>query len=165
VRRFVVLEEATPAAVDAATAELAANGAAVSRDWQTQPVGPTVCVGSVRCAQDAGRAVLAAVAGAWLVVDADAPRDVVDQLCDDLGRIGEVDHRVGPHNEVSLSRDETALLAQLLSGSTLGEAARALHISRRTADRRLAAARSALGARTTVEALRLAAEAGIAPNH
>ena len=163
--RFVVLEDATPAAVEAATAELAADGAAVSHDWQTHPAGRTVCVGSVHSAQDAGRAVLAAVAGAWLVVHADAPRDVVDQLCDDLARIGEVDHRLGPHNQVTLSHDERALLVQLLSGSSLGEAARALHISRRTADRRLAAARSALCARTTAEALRLAAEAGVVPNH
>ncbi|HKC27720.1 MAG TPA: helix-turn-helix domain-containing protein, partial [Jatrophihabitans sp.] len=58
--------------------------------------------------------------------------------------------------------EHCALLARLLAGDTLGEAARALHISRRTADRRLAAARRALGVDSTPAALRLAAQLGIA---
>jgi DNA-binding NarL/FixJ family response regulator len=62
-----------------------------------------------------------------------------------------------------LSAEQRALLGQLLGGATLGQAARALHLSRRTADRRLAAARAALEARTTAEALRRAAELGVDP--
>jgi DNA-binding CsgD family transcriptional regulator len=53
------------------------------------------------------------------------------------------------------------LLELLLTGATIGEAARRLHISRRTADRRLAAARRALDAGTTAEALRAAARLGV----
>ena len=47
-------------------------------------------------------------------------------------------------------------LELLAEGRSLGNAAATLHISRRTADRRLAAARRALGVRTTTEALLLA---------
>lgn len=89
---------------------------------------------------------------------------MVDQLCDDLRRIGELDHRVGAASSGPvLPPDERALLAALLSGATLGEAAQALHVSRRTADRRLASARAALGAQTTPEALRIAARLGVGP--
>lgn len=112
--------------------------------------------------EDAVQAVLAAVEGADLVIDATAGRDVIDRLCDDLRRLGAVDHRVeampaGPE----LSADERALLAALLDGASLGEAAVALHLSRRTADRRLAAARRALGASSTAEALARAARLGL----
>ena len=158
---FVVLEQAPESAVREAAAELAAGGAQIVQGWRAT-AGPVVCVGRVRTAADAADAVLAAVAGAGLAVAADAPREVIDQLCDDLRRIGEVDHRVGPPSGPALAKEERALLELLMSGAALGEAARELHISRRTADRRLAAARTALGARTTAEALRLAARLGIA---
>jgi DNA-binding CsgD family transcriptional regulator len=88
---------------------------------------------------------------------------VIDQLCDDLRRLGDLDHRVGPSPVPGLSLEQRALLAQLLAGATLGQAARTLHLSRRTADRRLAAARTALGARSTAEALRIVAELGLDP--
>jgi DNA-binding NarL/FixJ family response regulator len=128
-------------------------------------VAPGARILRVRGRDDAVQAVLAAVEGADLVIDADADRDVIDRLCDDLRRLGTVDHRVekmppGP----DLTADERALLAALLGGASLGEAATALHLSRRTADRRLAAARRALGASTTTEALVRAARAGVAPD-
>ena len=116
--------------------------------------------------QDAVDAVLAAVRGADLVITATAKRDVIDQLCDDLRRLGTVEHRVEPRAESpapALSPDERALLSALLGGASLGEAAAALHLSRRTADRRLAAARRALGASSTAEALVLATQAGLRP--
>ncbi len=124
--------------------------------------GRTVRVGRVANAEDAATAVLCAVAGADLVVDAAAPREVIDRLCDDLRRLGEVEHRIGPPPS-GLDADQRSLLALLLGGATLGQAARELHLSRRTADRRLAAARAALGARTTSEAVAAAARAGVAP--
>jgi DNA-binding CsgD family transcriptional regulator len=162
--RFVVVEEGDTAAVDAATADLTAGGATVLPGWQvTAGSAATVCVGRVTNVDDAARAVLAAVRGADLVVAAAAPREVIDQLCDDLRRLGEVDHRVGGPAAPTLTGEQRDLLARLLAGATLGDAARALHISRRTADRRLAAARTALGARTTAEALRAAAELGVRP--
>jgi DNA-binding CsgD family transcriptional regulator len=88
---------------------------------------------------------------------------VIDQLCDDLRRLGELDHRIGERSDAGpeLSADERALLAQLIAGRSLGEAARALHLSRRTADRRLASARRALGAASTSEALVIAWRNGV----
>jgi len=161
VTRFVVLEDADPDDLRDAIAELSADGAAVVHGWRPDRQ-PAVCVGPVADEGQAAQAVLAAVTGARLVVEARAPREVIDRLCDDLGRIGGLDHRVGG-GRPALTAEERALLAELLAGAALGEAARALHLSRRTADRRLAAARAALGAATTAEALRAAAEVGIRP--
>jgi DNA-binding NarL/FixJ family response regulator len=56
------------------------------------------------------------------------------------------------------------LLAHLVGGATLGAAAKALHVSRRTADRRLASARRALNAASTAEAVVMARQAGIGPH-
>jgi DNA-binding NarL/FixJ family response regulator len=53
-----------------------------------------------------------------------------------------------------------SLIALLARGMTLGQAATELGLSRRTADRRLAEARLALGARRTTEAVVLARQAG-----
>jgi DNA-binding CsgD family transcriptional regulator len=161
--RFIVLEDADAGAAQAAIAELAGDGALIERSWRVPRGRTTVCVGRIANVDDAGRAVLAAVRGARLVISADAPRDVIDQLCDDLRRLGDLDHRVGQSPAPVLSVEQRALLAQLLAGATLGQAARTLHLSRRTADRRLAAARAALGARTTAEALRVVAELGLGP--
>lgn len=158
---FIVLEQAPSDAVRAAAAELAADGWPIVTGLRPPPGGKAVCVGRVTDAGQAGQAVLAAIAGARLVVEAAAPRDVVDELCDDLRRIGEVDHRIGASSDTPLSAESRALVELLLAGATVGEAARKLHISRRTADRRLAAARDALKAESTAEALRAAARLGV----
>lgn len=52
-----------------------------------------------------------------------------------------------------LDAEERRLLRLLAEGATLCEAARSLHLSRRTCARRLASAKAKLGARTTVEAV------------
>lgn len=161
---FVVLEGAPPGAAQAAARELATSGVRVVSGWQ-HAFGPAgvVCVGRVASRADAADAVLAAVSGARLVIDAEAPREVVDQLCDDLRRLGELEHRVGAPAPAPLAPEEQALLALLLGGAKLGQAAAALHISRRTADRRLAAARAALGVETTSAAMAAAARLGVRP--
>jgi DNA-binding NarL/FixJ family response regulator len=108
----------------------------------------------VSSAEDAGAALLAAVSGAGVVIDARADREVVDRLCDDLRRIGTLDHRVGDAGQrPRLTREEQAIVDLLLDGLSLGEAAKRLHLSRRTADRRLAAVRMKLGVDSTAEAL------------
>jgi DNA-binding CsgD family transcriptional regulator len=122
-----------------------------------------LCVGTVAGPDDAAAAVLCAVAGARLVVLATAEREVIDRLVDDLRRLGTVEHLVGDADADGLTGDERRLLGLLLGGATLGQAARQLHISRRTADRRLASARERLGARTTPEAVAAAARAGLRP--
>lgn len=162
--RFVVLEEHSPDAVTAVAEELAVDGAEVVRGWRKPVPGvQLVCVGTVRSPADAAAAVMCAVDGARLVVAADADRDVIDSLCDDLRHLGELDHRIGENEGLELPGEHRQLLALLLGGSTLGQAAQALHISRRTADRRLAAARELLGAQTTSEAVAAASRLGLRP--
>ena len=64
-----------------------------------------------------------------------------------------VDRRGGARVATALGPDAHALISRIAAGDTLGQAARALHLSRRTADRRLAQARRALGVERTVVAI------------
>lgn len=158
---LVVLEGRSPLARKQAVLRAAEAGWRVVEGWREAGPG-VVCTGLVDSEETAQRAVLAAVAGAGLVVEAIADREVRDRLCDDLRRLGSVDHRVGePEGGVALGDEERALLAVLLRGASLGEAARTLNLSRRTADRRLASARRALGVSTTAEAIVLARRMGL----
>jgi DNA-binding CsgD family transcriptional regulator len=161
--RFVVVEEQPSSTVEEIAAAQRGTSRVV-RGWHRPPPGvDALCVGTVSGPADAAAAVLCAVAGARLVVHASAEREVIDRLVDDLRRLGSVDHRVGGAPATGLTRDERRLMALLLGGATLGQAARQLHLSRRTADRRLASARERLGARTTPEAVAAAARAGVRP--
>jgi DNA-binding NarL/FixJ family response regulator len=154
-RPLVVVEGSDAAFVDA-LAEVRAAGWDVVSGWGGRAGG--VCTGVVASAEDAAAALLAVVAGAGLVVDARAEREIVDRLCEDLRRLGRLDHRIGESaRRPRLTVDELAIVDLLLEGLTLGEAARRLSLARRTADRRLAAARSKLGVRTTAEALAVVA--------
>jgi len=156
--RFVVLEKAEADTARDVAVEL---GGPMVTGWDGPAPPGAVRVGTVVDAESAAQAVLAAVRGCDLVVLGAAEREVIDQLCDDLRRLGQLDHRVEPASAPIISAAERALLAQLVGGATLGEAAKALHVSRRTADRRLAAARRALGAATTAEAVVRARRLGI----
>lgn len=154
----VVIEgSAASAAVDRVCADLAARGLRISSDPRAAAPG-VVYADTVDDEPGAERAVLAALAGAQLVVAATAPREVIDRLCDDLRRLGPLDHRIeSAGGQPVLSGEERALLDRLLAGDSLGQAAAAVHMSRRTADRRLASARKALGVTTTAELLAAAA--------
>jgi len=150
-RPLVVVEGSEHALADAVR-ELERRGFRVVRGWRQD--ASIVCVGPVVDAADAAEALLAAVAGAGIVVHARSDRFVVDRLVDDLRRLGRVDHRTSePEPRPALTADERRLLDRLADGRTLGEAAADLSLSRRTADRRLAAARKKLGAATTAEAI------------
>lgn len=158
--RFVVLENGD----EGSARDLAAGfGGPLVAGWDGPAPPGAVRVGAVTDATGAAQAVLAAVRGCDLVVLGTGERAVIDQLCDDLRRLGELDHRVGPGGEAGpvLSEDERALLACLMAGQSLGEAARTLHLSRRTADRRVAAARQKLRAATTSEAVIAARRIGV----
>jgi DNA-binding NarL/FixJ family response regulator len=154
----VVIEgAAASAAVERVCQGLADHGSRISSDWRAAAPG-VVCTGLVDDERGAEQAVLAALAGARVVVAATAAREVIDRMCDDLRRLGPLDHRITDNeSEPVLSREERALLDRLLAGDSLGEAAAAVHLSRRTADRRLASARRALGVTTTAELLAAAA--------
>lgn len=164
----LIVVEVGPEEVARAAAEVRAAGWSTASGWAgPAPSAPVVRIGVVSSADTASAAVLAAVRGDGLVVDARAERRVVDRLCDDLRRLGSLDHRLTRGHEVELSVDQRALLDLLASGVPLGRAAEQLHLSRRTADRRLAAARLALGAASTTEAVvrsrRLAVGSRISP--
>jgi DNA-binding NarL/FixJ family response regulator len=153
--RPLLVVEGPDSAVAYALAEVRADGWTVVPGWWL-PSGNdrVVCTGTVSSAEDAAAALLAAVAGAGLVVAARAEREVLDRLCDDLRHLGPLDHRTASApRRPRLTAEERSLAELLLEGLTLGEAARRLHISRRTADRRLASVRRALGVETTAEAL------------
>lgn len=157
---FVVLEDPSDDGADVVE-RLRGSGLSVRRGFDRGERG-VVCTGIVATVDEAQRALLAAVSGAALVVLARAPRDVVDRMCDDLRRVGTVQHFPGPRARApALDAEAKALLTILAGGVTLGEAAELLHVSRRTADRRLAAARRALGERSTTAAILAARRHGL----
>lgn len=153
-RPLVVAEG--PGVFAEAVDELRGQGGRVVEGWTGDG---EICAGVVADAEGAAAALLAAVAGRGVVIDGRAGRDVLDRLCNDLRTLGPLDHRLERRPRAALTREQRELLAALQEGASLGEAAARLHISRRTADRRLAAARAALGAATTAEALVLLARA------
>ena len=102
----------------------------------------------------------AAARGAGLVAITDAGTDVGRALLADLGRLGPV--TLDPEAEVAaedeqggntLLPEQRALLDRLANGETIAAAAAAEFLSLRTANRRIAQAREALGVRTTREAV------------
>lgn len=117
------------------------------------PTSRLVLVVHLAEVEDVAAAVQAALRGFSLVVVNQAPRDVADDLYEDLRRFGRLEVRSLPPPAVGdrLSADERGLVELLARGVSLGEAASTLHMSRRTADRRLASARRVLGAATTPE--------------
>ena len=153
-RPLIVVEGEAEAVADA-LADVRRKGWTVVSGWDVSGRAErTVCTGEVRSAADAAAALLAVVAGAGLVVAGRAERDVLDLLCDDLRRLGQLDHRTrSTPRPPTLTAEERTLADLLLAGITLGQAAQQLNISRRTADRRLASFREALGVETTAEAL------------
>lgn len=150
---LIVVEGGSAALVHDARAELASLGWTIVDDLAV-PAQPGALVWSLVVEDDAtaALAVLAATEGTGLLVDARADAATVDRLCDDLRRLGHLEHRLGDDAGV-LSAEERGLLDLLSEGAGLGEAARQLHLARRTADRRLAAARAKIGVETTEQAI------------
>jgi hypothetical protein len=111
---------------------------------------------------DAQAAVLLAVGGAGLLVHAVADRSVVDDLVEDLGRIGSV-LLIDAGATVRLDADTWRLLHAVADGATVGAAARTMHMSIRTANRRLTDAREALRAPNRAQLVRALTAAGRVP--
>ena len=154
-QRFVLVWDGQALAVATDRARAAGRSMVTS----ASEAGPGVLyVGDVGDSPAAQQAVLAALAGADLLLVCTAEVDVADALVDDLHRLGTVRHE---EEAALLSAEQVALIRRLHAGQSLGEAAVAEHLSRRTADRRLAQARAALRVRTTPEALVAAARLGI----
>lgn len=120
----------------------------------------TVRHGIVATEADAASAVLAAIAGYGLIVELRVDGVVRDRLLDDLRHAGPLEVRAVDATPPDLDEESRALLRSIAAGETLAEAARRVGISRRTADRRLAAIRATLGVQRTVEAVAIAGRAG-----
>jgi DNA-binding NarL/FixJ family response regulator len=105
--------------------------------------------------EDAAQAVHAALDGCSVLVIGRGDRALLDRLYDDLRRFGRLAVRSQVPHDTSdgLAPEGRALLELLRDGMTLGEAARTLHVSRRTADRRLAEVRRVMGVDSTLEAI------------
>lgn len=151
--RFVVAEDAR--AFSDAVASVERDGFELHRGWNL-PDQPwelrglqVACAGRIADQSDRDLALAAAARGAALIIAGPIADAMLAPLAEDLRRIGEVEHRRGD----GLDAQQRRLLALLGEGLSLGEAAARLHISRRTADRRLASARAILGVRTTAQAV------------
>lgn len=97
--------------------------------------------------------VLAAARGAGLIVSVPAASTTEQVLLDDLRRIGPVSRTPAASTDGALTDEQRALLAHLANGQSIAQAADAEFLSLRTANRRIAQARSSLGVRTTREAV------------
>ena len=124
-RPLVVVEgdrgsaDAEIARAEAAGFELIAGFA--SGPWPRR----VVLTGIVRTEVDAAAAVLAAIEGAGLIVEAQADRSTIDRLVEDLRHLGPVTHRAAVEPDLGPPSPEArAILALLGEGLTLGEAAR-----------------------------------------
>jgi hypothetical protein len=145
-----------PEALAEASEDLTRLGWQVVAGWR---VGPDeVASGSLASYDDLAPVTLAALAGAGIVADVGEDRLLAEHLCDDLRRLGPVEHRSAANGWVVLTTDQRRLLDLLGEGMALGEAAGRLHLARRSADRRLAAARAALGSASTGAAVTMRRE-------
>lgn len=154
---LIVLERGS----ETAAALAVALGWDVVHDRATAEPGQVVALG-LRADADLVVAVTLAVRGVGLIAGCDAlsaPQTAT--LCDDLRRLGSPGYV--PADAVP-DVEARALLDLLATGRSLGEAARALHLSRRSADRRLADARLALGASTTAQAVALTRTRPLCPS-
>ncbi|MDI6105067.1 LuxR family transcriptional regulator [Actinoplanes sp. NEAU-A12] len=99
-------------------------------------------------------AVLAAARGAGVVAICDAESAAGRALIDDLSRLGPLHRGIdGTDLIANLIPEQRALLDRLAAGDTIAAAAAAEFLSLRTANRRIAEARTLFGVRTTREAV------------
>jgi DNA-binding NarL/FixJ family response regulator len=129
----------------------------------------TVVSGPVADDDAVAGAVLAAARGAGVVAVADAESPAGQALLADLARIGPVrrapqtvdgdggapraEPDAGGSDGLPLTAEQRSLLDRLAAGDSIAAAAAAEFLSLRTANRRIAAARDALGVRTTRQAV------------
>ena len=116
-----------------------------------------VCLGSVRDEDEARAALVACVRAAGVVVDVGGCPDALRlRLLDDLSRLAlgtPPTRRTERPPALPLSAEQRALLSLVASGASVPEAADQLFLSRRTAERRMASVRAALGVPTTAAAV------------
>ncbi|MGI8679555.1 MAG: helix-turn-helix transcriptional regulator [Jatrophihabitans sp.] len=140
----------------------------VGAGWALQPPGGPVDPASIVSAvvadgSDAQAAVLLAIRGRGLLIRARAERGVVDDLVEDLSRIAPVLF-FDDASAIRLDPDTWRLLHALADGVTVSVAARTLHLSIRTANRRITEARDVMGAQTRAQLLRALTSADRVPS-
>jgi DNA-binding NarL/FixJ family response regulator len=123
--------------------------------------GPAGVVVEVADRASASAAVLAAASKERVVAVVTGSADLADGLYRDLRRLGGVSLRrsVVEVARIGLGAQSWEVLSMVARGLALNDVAEALHVSRRTVDRRLAQVRHEVGVRTTIEAV-LAHRAG-----
>jgi DNA-binding CsgD family transcriptional regulator len=158
---YVVLP--VPGDLDRAAADLTRRGWQVLRGfapgeqpWDLAP-GRVVAVGAVTGRAEAEAALLCAVRGAGLVVTLDRGGSWAAGFLADLERLAPPPATAAPPAAepaaVTLTAEQRDLLELLAEGHSIAEAARLRYLSLRTANRRVAQAREALGVPTTREAV------------
>jgi DNA-binding NarL/FixJ family response regulator len=143
--------------------ELVASGLRVVHDTAGATAERVAVLVDATTLAGARAAVLAAANGAAVIAIVDPNAPAAARLHEDLRRIGPVEVRRRPAPGPVLTDQQRRLLELLAGGSTLDEAALSVHVSRRTAVRRLAEARRALGVLTTAEAAALMLGRGSRP--
>lgn len=130
-----------------------------SQDGFTLPETPwdlsdrkIVAAGSIDSESEASAALQALARGVGLDVSIGIGGDLRHRVLEDLHRLGAVVD-VGPTDveRFEVDDEERLLLDALSDGATVAQAAAALHLSLRTANRRLAGLRSRLGVNSTAE--------------
>ena len=138
------------------------SGFAITETGWDVSSGKIVRYGRIGDSDTAALAVLAAARGAGVVCVCDPASASGLALSADLARIGPVGVDPEPGRRapaeaapapLPVSPEQAALLARLAEGETIAAAAEAEFLSLRTANRRIAAARKALGVATTREAV------------
>lgn len=111
-----------------------------------------LCLGTIADADDAALAIEALSRGVDLVVSVVVEGDLRLRTLEDLHRLATVTGVSQPEDH-GLDDVHRRLLDALAEGSTVTEAARGLHLSRRTANRRLAEVRDRLAVTSNAEAI------------
>ena len=158
-----------PDALAAAELRLRRDAWVTRRGWDL-PDSPwshrmtkVVCLGAVTDPATAERALVACARGAGVVVDvADCPGDLLGPLLDDLARLAlaPAPGRAPARSALPLTPEQRALLELVARGASVPEAAEALFLSHRTAERRMAGIRKALGVPSTTAAVALLRKSG-----
>lgn len=113
-----------------------------------------ICVGNIENEQDGAAALLALARGAALLIHITLNGRSAQRLMEDLCRVAK-DHPLREDEEKEIKEVHVALLDALANGVTVSAAAVQLHLSRRTANRRLAEIRDLLSVGTNAEAVSL----------
>lgn len=126
-----------------------------ARPWSHRPT-KVVCLGAVTDEASATAALIACARAAGVVVDLSPCSDeLARRFLDDLARLAlsPVPGRASTPKRLPLTAEQLALLELVARGSAVPEAAEALYLSHRTAERRMACIRKALGVPSTAAAV------------